>query len=181
MEEQSLINGCIKGESWAQKQLYEKYAPAMMSVCLRYVREKESARDLTHDGFVTLFTKIHTYSNTGSFPAWVRKIFVNTALDFLRQNDVLRFSTDVEEVHHLQDVNVTVFEELSTNELLECITSLSDGYRTIFNMYAIEGYSHAEIAKTLHIQESTSRSQYLRARQLLQKMVERKMKVAKSF
>ena len=171
MEDSALINGCIKGESPAQKQLYEKYAPAMMSICLRYVREKETARDLMHDGFVTLFTKIHTYSGSGSFPAWIKKIFVNTVLERFRKNDILRFSTDIDDAHYLEDTDISVFEQMSANELMECIGRLPDGYRTVFNMYAIEGYSHAEIAQILNIQESTSRSQYIRARQALQKMI----------
>ena len=171
MEDRSLIDGCIKGESWAQKQLYEKYAPAMMSICLRYVHEKETARDLMHDGFVTLFTKIHTYSGNGSFPAWIKKVFVNTVLEYFRKNDILRFSADINDVYYLENTDISVFEQLSANELLECIRRLPDGYRTVFNMYAIEGYSHAEIAQILHIQESASRSQYVRARQSLQKMI----------
>ena len=171
MEDHFLINECIKGESKAQKQLYEKYAPAMMSICFRYVREKETAYDLLQDGFVTLFTKIHTYSGNGSFPAWVRKVFVNTALEYLRRNDILRFSTDIDNACHLEDTDVSIFEQMSANELLECIGRLPDKYRIVFNMCAIEGYSHAEIAQMLNIQESASRTQYVRARQFLQKMI----------
>lgn len=174
MGNQLLIAECKKGESKAQKQLYEKYAPAMMSICLRYVRHKETARDLMHDGFITLFTKIHTYSGTGLFSAWVKKIFVNTALEYLRSNDVLKFSTNIEDVHDIQQPDISALDQLSADELLECITKLPDGYRTIFNMYAIEGYSHTEISQILKIQEGTSRSQYARARQLLQKMVIKK-------
>lgn len=171
MEDRTLINGCIKGESRAQKQLYEKYASAMLGICLRYVREKETAYDLLQDGFVTLFTKIHTYSGNGSFPAWVKKIFVNTVLEYLRKNDILRISKEIEEAYHLEDIDVSVFEQMSENELLECIRRLPDGCRIVFNMYAIEGYSHVEIAQMLNIQESTSRTRYVRARQFLQKML----------
>ncbi len=171
MEDRTLINGCIKGESRAQKQLYEKYASAMLGICLRYVREKETAYDLLQDGFVTLFTKIHTYSGNGSFPAWVKKIFVNTVLEYLRKNDILRISKEIEEAYHLEDIDVSVFEQMSENELLECIGRLPDGCRIVFNMYAIEGYSHVEIAQMLNIQESTSRTRYVRARQFLQKML----------
>jgi len=171
MEDRTLINGCIKGESRPQKQLYDKYAPAMMSICLRYVREKETAYDLLQDGFVTLFTKIHTYSGEGSFPAWVKKIFVNTVLEYLRKNDVLRFSTEIDEASHVEDTDISVFEQLSANEVMECIGRLPDKYRAVFNMHAIEGYSHTEIAQMLNIQESTSRTQYVRARQSLQKMI----------
>jgi len=171
MDDRTLFDGCIKGEPRSQKQLYEKYAPAMMSICLRYVREKETACDLMHDGFVTLFAKIHTYSGNASFSTWIKRIFMNTVLEYFRKNDILKFSTDIEDAYYLEDTGASVFEQMSENELLECIERLPDGYRTVFNMYAIEGYSHAEIAQMLNIQESASRSQYVRARQALQKMV----------
>jgi len=171
MEDRSLIHKCIKGDSQAQKRLYEQYAPAMMGICLRYVREKETARDLMHDGFIALFTKIHTYSGSGSFPAWVKKIFVNTVLEYLRKKDIMRAGADIDEACYFEDTDISVIERMSANELMECIRKLQDSSRTVFNMYAIEGYSHAEIAQILNIRESTSRSQYTRARQALQKMI----------
>ena len=152
--------------------MYEKYAPIMMGICLRYVKNKELARDLMHDGFVRLFSKIDTYSGSGVFTAWARKIFVNTILEYLRHNDALRFTANIDDVVYLQNDEVSVFERISANELLECMSELPDGFRTVFNMYAVEGYSHAEIAKELNINEGTSRSQYARARQMLQKKVE---------
>jgi RNA polymerase sigma-70 factor (ECF subfamily) len=172
MEERQLIEGCVRGESWAQKTIYELHAPAMMSVCQRYVCNRETARDLLHDGFVKLFTKIHTYSGAGSFNGWMRRIFVTTALEHLRRNDVLRGSVAIGEFDDpTVEPDVSLFEHLSSNDLLACIAGLPDGYRTVFNMHAIEGYSHVEIARELDISESTSRSQYARARQLLQKTV----------
>ncbi|MDR1155431.1 MAG: sigma-70 family RNA polymerase sigma factor [Bacteroidales bacterium] len=172
MEERQLIEGCVRGESWAQKTVYELHAPAMMSVCQRYVCDRETARDLLHDGFVKLFTKIHTYSGAGSFNGWMRRIFVTTALEHLRRNDVLRNSVDIGEFDGpVAEPDVSLFEHLSSSDLLACIASLPDGYRTVFNMHAIEGYSHVEIARELDVSESTSRSQYARARQLLQKTV----------
>ena len=172
MEERQLIEGCIHGESWAQKMMYELHAPAMMSVCQRYVCNRETARDLLHDGFVKMFTRIHTYSGAGSFNGWMRKIFVTTALEHLRRNDVLQHGVVLEEFDCLEsETDISLFEHLSANDLLTCIASLPDGYRTVFNMHAIEGYSHVEIAKEINISESTSRSQYARARQLLKKMV----------
>ncbi len=172
MEEGQLIKGCIRGESWAQKTIYEQHAPAMMSVCQRYVNDRETARDLLHDGFVKMFTRIHTYSGTGSFNGWMRRIFVTTALEYLRRNDVLRYSIDVENVDfQLDNPDVSLFEHLSANDLFACIAQLPNGFRTVFNMHAIEGYTHVEIARELGISEGTSRSQYARARQLLRKMV----------
>ena len=171
MSEQKLIKGCKSGESWAQKQLYERYASAMMSVCVRYAGNRENARDLLHDGFIKVFTKINTYTGIGSFSGWVRKVFVTTALESLRANNALKFSVDIDELNDIEDMNLSVFEQLSANDLLTCVAQLPDGFRTIFNLHAIEGYSHAEIAQILNIQESTSRSQYYRARQILQKSV----------
>lgn len=172
MEYQSLIRACKRGESWAQKQIYESYASAMLSVCLRYTPEKETARDLMHDGFVTVFTKIHTYSGHGSFPNWIKKIFINTSLEYIRKYRERAYSeVDYEEISHLPDNEIAIIEQLSANELFDYIIKLPDGYRTIFNLYAIEGYTHTEIAEMLNIQESTSRSQYMRARRLLQEMI----------
>ena len=172
MEENKLIEGCVHGEPWAQKKMYECYAPAMMSVCQRYVCNRETAQDLMHDGFVKLFTKIHLYSGTGSFNGWMKRIFVNTALEHLRRNDVLRYSVDVEEMDvQIEDVDISLFKHLSTNDLLDCIARLPDRCRAVFNLHAIEGYTHAEIAAELKTSEGTSRSNYSRARRLLQKMV----------
>jgi len=125
-----------------------------------------------HDGFVKLFTKIHTYSGVGSFNGWMRRVFVTTALEHLRRNDVLRHSVDVEILEYqIIESDVSVFEHLSINDLLACIADLPDMYRIVFNMHAVEGYTHVEIAEELRISENTVRSRYARARQLLQKMV----------
>lgn len=173
MDEQLLIDGCMRGESWARKELYENYAPAMMSVCMRYVSDRETARDLLQDGFVKIFTKIHTYSGTGVFGGWVRRIFVTTALEYLRSSDHQRQIAGLDAYDDcLEDINYSVLDQLSADELLACIAQLPSGYRTVFNLYAIEGYSHAEIAEMLHVQEVTSRSQFIRARNALQKSVQ---------
>jgi RNA polymerase sigma-70 factor (ECF subfamily) len=178
MEEGKLIEGCVRGESWAQKAMYELYAPAMMSVCQRYVCNRETARDLLHDGFIKLFAKIHTYSGTGLFAGWMRRVFVTTALEYLRHNDVLRYSIDVEKIDDQYDDNdISQFEYLSSDDLMCCIARLPDKFRTVFNMHAIEGYTYAEIAGELGFNESTSRSHYAKARRLLQKMVMKKVEL----
>jgi RNA polymerase sigma-70 factor (ECF subfamily) len=172
MEERQLIEGCVRGESWAQKMLYELYAPNMMSVCQRYVCNRETARDLLQDGFVRLFAKIHTYSGTGSFNGWMRRVFATTALEYLRRDDILRNSVEIdEEAFEIPEIDASPFEYLSDDDLFDCVANLPDGYRTIFNMHAIERYTYAEIAGILKISEGASRSQYARARRLLQKMV----------
>ncbi len=172
-DEQELIQGCFNGEPWAQKKIYETHASTMMGVCVRYVPDRETARDLLQDGFVKLFTKIDTYSGTGSFVGWMRRIFVTTALEHLRRNDALKQSTSIDEYdNYIQNVDVTVLDKISADDLMKCIGELPHGFRTVFNLYAIEGYSHAEIAQELNISENTSRSQFMRARKILQKNVQ---------
>jgi len=172
MDERQLIEGCVRGESYAQQTMYELYAPTMLSVCQRYVNNRETALDLMHDGFVKLFTKIHAYSGAGSFSGWMRRIFVTIALEHLRRKDVLRNRVDVENVEiQATETDMSVFEHLTADDLMACIARLPDKYRTVFNLRAVEGYSHAEITEELGINENTSRTQYAKARQMLQKMV----------
>ena len=147
----------------------------MYAVCLRYMGDRDSATDILQDGFVTLFEKIGSYSGEGSFEGWARKIFVNTALMSLRKHDVLRASEDIEEAFGISDSSVTVIQKMGYQELLNLVAQLPAGYRTVFNMFVIEGYSHKEIAQKLGIEEVTSRSQLLRARMMLQEKI-KKMK-----
>jgi RNA polymerase sigma-70 factor (ECF subfamily) len=171
-DEQQLITGCKEGKSWAQKAIYDRYAAAMMSVCVRYVTDRETARDLLQEGFIKLFTKIDSFTGAGAFGGWVRRIFVTTSLEYLRQNDALKQSASIEEYgNYIENDDVTVLQKISADDLMACVAQLSDGYRTVFNLYAIEGYSHAEIAEMLGISEATSRSQFMRARKILQKNV----------
>ena len=173
IDEQNLIAGCIKGEPWAQKKIYELHAPAMMSVCVRYVTDRETARDLLQDGFIKIFTKIESYSGSGSFAGWVRRIFVTTALEYLRQKDALKQSESLDDSNYpIENVDVSVLQKIAADDLMQLIFELPTGYRTIFNLYAIEGFSHAEIAGILNINENTSRSQFMRARKLLQQKVQ---------
>ncbi len=172
MKEQLLIAACKRGESWACKEIYETYAPLMMSVCLRYVNNRETARDLLQEGFIKVYTKIHSYSGAGAFGGWVRRVFVTTALEYLRTTNALKVSVDMEE-SGIEPAywDESALERITTDELMECVGRLPNGYRTIFNMYAIEGYSHKEIAGILKISEITSRTQFIRARNTLQKSV----------
>ena len=171
MDELQLIEGCRKGDRRAQKALYETFSRKMMSVCLRYVSDWETARDLLQEGFVKVFTHIDSYTGNGSFEGWIRKIFVNSALEYLRHADVLRESTDLDQTAEVAQTDSSPLSDISAAELMQLIQSLPTGFRTIFNLFAIEGYSHKEISERLHITESTSRSQYTRAKQLLQRKV----------
>jgi RNA polymerase sigma-70 factor (ECF subfamily) len=143
----------------------------MFPVCLRYMSSREEAEDVLQEGFVTLFSKLDSYSGKGSFEGWARKIFVNTALMQLRKNDVLKESEDLEGAWDISSQDPTIIQNIGYQELLEIIESLPPGFRTVFNMYVIEGYSHKEIGEALGISENTSRSQLQRARVILQKKV----------
>jgi RNA polymerase sigma-70 factor (ECF subfamily) len=140
---------------------------------MRYVNNRDTAQDVLQDGFIKIYTKIGTYSANGSFAGWMRRIFVNTALEYLRDKNSLNNNFSIEESDYLRIENsdYSVLEKLSADELLSCIAQLPNGFRTVFNLFAIEGYTHQEIAKMLNIQESTSRSQFVRARKLLQEKV----------
>ncbi len=175
VNEKQLIESCIEGDRKAQKTLYDIHAPKMMAVCMRYAGEPELARDLLQEGFIKVFTNLTAFQYNGSFEGWMRKIFVNTSLEYLRKNDLLREAIDIDNGYSITaETDYSVIEELSANDLLKLINELPHGFRVIFNMYAIEGYSHKEIADTLGITESTSRSQLTRARQLLQKRLSKK-------
>jgi RNA polymerase sigma factor (sigma-70 family) len=175
-EDLQLASLCAKGDKAAQKRLYDKLSPKMFAVCLRYMGNRDAAEDILQDGFVTLFSKIESYSGEGSFEGWARKIFVNTALMSLRKNDVLKQSEDIEVAWGLSNPDPSALQNVSYQELLKLIAQLPTGFRTVFNMYVIEGFSHKEIAEALGISENTSRSQLLRARNMLQGWLKKREK-----
>lgn len=164
----SIIDGCLKNDRRAQKTMYDKLSSRMYPVCVRYVGDRELAKDILHDGFITLFSKLRTYRGNGSFEGWARKIFINTALMQLRRDDILKFSQELDSAVSMHSTTGLAIENMETKTLLNIIMSMPAGYRTVFNMYAIEGYSHSEIAKALGITESGARSQFSRARAWLQ-------------
>lgn len=168
-----LIEQCKNGDRRAQKTIYDALAPKMFSVCLRYMGDRESAQDVLQDGFVTLFTKLDSYGGVGSFEGWSRKIFVNTALMSLRKNDVLKQSDDVDNARDISCDEPTALESIGYAELMGIISELPAGFRTVFNMYVIEGFTHKEIAAQLGISETTSRSQLQRARMILQNRIKK--------
>jgi len=173
VNEQTLIAGCRHNKASAQKQIYELYAPRMLGVCVRYVGNAETARDVLQEGFIKLFAKIGTYAG-GSFYAWTRRIFVNTALETLRRQNVLRFAQNIDDYNEVfEDADPSIADKISANDLMNHVAALPEGYRTVFNLYAIEGYSHAEIGAMLKIGESTSRSQFSKARKLLREKIEK--------
>lgn len=171
MNEEKLINACKRNDARAQRELYEIFARKMMSVCLRYADNRDMAEDLLQEGFIKVFSSIQSYNYEGSFEGWMRRIFVNTALEALRKHDLLRSGVELDMLEPQQEADYSALDHISANELMELIAQLPPGFRTVFNMFAVEGYSHREIAQALHITESTSRSQYTRAKRLLQKWI----------
>ena len=149
----------------------------MFPVCIRYVGDRTVAEDILQDGFVTLFTRLDSYKGEGAFEGWARKIFVTTALMYLRKKDALKMSDDLEVARGLKTDTVSPVENIGYKELMELVTDLPTGFRTVFNMYAVEGYSHKEIAEALDISEVTSRSQFSRARAMLQKKIKERENV----
>ena len=169
----ALVESAKSGDRRAQKAIYDALSGKMYAVCLRYMADKESAQDILQDGFVTLFTKLDSYSGDGSFEGWARKIFVNTALMSLRKKDILKQTEDVDAAWNVSSPDPTVIQRMGYKELMDLIATLPPGFRTVFNMYVLEGYSHKEIAEELGISETTSRSQLQRARSLLQSKIKR--------
>ncbi len=176
MDDSQLIIACKKQDRNAQKALYERYAPLMMAVCIRYCRDVESARDLLHDGFIRVLTQISSYKGEGSFEGWMRRIFVNSALEnYRKEKQKNRF---LEEYGFMQ-TNITEtpedelldIENIPREEVLEMIRALPPGYRTVFNLFIFEELSHREIAHLLGINEAASRSQFFRAKTILQKKI----------
>ena len=167
MDHHQLVKDCLKGDGVAQKQLYEQFAGAMLGVCYRYTKSMADAEDVLQEGFIMVFKNLHQFSFSGELGGWIRRIMVNTAINYLKKHS--RYQTELlftdSILHPVSDEDPEV--TLSTKELAELIRQLPPGYQAIFNLHAIEGYSHVEIGKILGIKEGTSRSQYARARSLL--------------
>lgn len=166
-----LVEACLHNDRTAQKRLYEQYAPQMMAVASRYVGDYEQAQDVLQEAFIKIFTSLDCYQGKGALEHWVRRIVVNVALEMLRRNNVLDDCVSCEEAIYVPTNEETIVDRMSADELIAIISSLPVGYRTVFNMYAIEGYSHKEIAQHLGINEASSRSQYNRARAMIQKKI----------
>ncbi|MEM7106875.1 MAG: RNA polymerase sigma factor [Bacteroidota bacterium] len=169
-EEHLLVEQCRKKDQKAQKDVFNTYSSKMLGVCNRYLRDLDQAEDVMIGGFVKVFGKIEQYKGDGSFEGWIRRIMVNEALTFLRKNKNMYLEVDIEVADREPDYN-TLGNTLEADDLLKLVHDLPTGYRTVFNMYAIEGYTHKEIAKQLGISENTSKSQLSRARVLLQKQL----------
>lgn len=174
-----LIESCKSNDREAQYRLYNLLSGKMFAVCLRYAKHREAAEDLLQEGFVKVFTHIDKFRGEGSFEGWVRRIIVNTAVEHYRRSTKMYPMVNVEDVN--RDIPwVDTGENLELEDLMNMINKLSQGYKTIFNLYVVEGYSHKEIAEMLEISEGTSKSQLARARYLLMEMVKKSEIVKKS-
>lgn len=169
--EQQLISGCQNGDRRAQKQLYEAFSGKMMGVCLRYCKDRETARDLLHDGFLKVYSHIVDYEGKGSFEGWIRRIMINTALEHIRKQNDEGFRLNIEEAYTLSNGDLSILDKMQAEELIKLIQKLPNIYRTVFNLFVVEGYSHKEIADEMNITESSSRVYLTRAKQSLQEML----------
>ena len=172
MSDEELVEGCLKNDKASQEQLYKKFASKMFGLCIRYTNTREEAEDVLQEGFIKVFDKIDRFKHEGSFEGWIRRIMINTALKS-KDKRILKY-----EHTGLDNVGEPRFEsrvigELDRKQLMKIIDQLPEGYKVVFNLFAVEGYPHKEIAQMLGISEGTSRSQYSRARQNLIKIIEK--------
>ncbi len=165
-----LLQGCLAGNRMMQEELYRRFAPLMYAVCLRYAGNAPEAEDILQEGFIKVFKKLESFRSEGSFEGWVRRIFVNTAIEHFRRKKYLTPVTEKEE-SYLEGHYLSALDGLAEKDILKLVQELSPGYRTVFNMYVVEGYSHKEIAGMLGISEGTSKSQLSRAKSILQDLV----------
>jgi RNA polymerase sigma factor (sigma-70 family) len=174
MTEELMVQGCLDNIASAQEALYNRFSPRMLGVCYRFARNREDAEDMMQEGFIKVFTQIHQFRGQGALEGWIRRIVVHTCINVLKKNK--KFTDSVDLFHatnmYMNDSNIPSL--LQAKQVVECIRLLPVGYKTVLNLYAIEGYSHKEIAAILDIEESTSRSQYTRAKSMLEDVLLKK-------
>jgi RNA polymerase sigma factor (sigma-70 family) len=174
MMEQTLIAGCLQNDAAAQKELYNHYSSKMLSVCYRFAHNREDAEDMLQEGFIKVFTQMHTFQNKGAFEGWIRRIIVHTCINFLKKHKKFADSVELDYANTINVKEESLPSLMQAKQIVEAIRLLPIGYRTVLNLYAIEGYSHKEIGEMLDIQESTSRSQFTRAKVLLEQVLVKK-------
>src|SRR5258705_10886480 len=174
MTEEAILRGCLSNDANAQRELYNRYSPKMLAVCYRFAHNREDAEDMLQEGFIKVFSQIHTFENRGAFEGWIRRIVVHTCINILKKNKRFNEMVDIIHATAVQVREESIPSIIQAKQVVECIRMLPVGYRTVLNLYAIEGYSHREIATALDIEESTSRSQYTRAKQMLEDILIKK-------
>jgi len=175
--EDQLISECIDGNYRAQKKLYQQYSHVMMGVSMRYASCVPEAEDILQDSFIKVFQKIESYKSTGPLGAWIRRIVVNTALQRIRDNKHYKMHVEIDQTETILEVSDDVLATMEATEIMKKIQKLPVGFRTVFNLYAIEGYTHPEIAKKLGVSVGTSKSQYSRARAILRVLIEKEQTI----
>jgi RNA polymerase sigma-70 factor (ECF subfamily) len=179
MTEEQMLAGSIKNNASAQEAFYNRFSPKMLGVCYRFAKNREDAEDMLQEGFIKIFTQLHQYRNEGALEGWIRRIIVHTCINILKKNKKFAESVDIihaNSIHVKEDMIPSIMQ---AKQVVECIRMLPLGYRTVLNLYAIEGYSHKEIAGMLDIEESTSRSQYTRAKAMLEDILIKKKIIQK--
>lgn len=174
MTEDLMIAGCLNQHAASQEALYQRFSPRMLGVCYRFAKNREDAEDMLQEGFIKVFAQIHQYRHEGALEGWIRRIMVHTCINSLKKNKKFSDTVDLAYAGNLVIREENVPAQLHAREIVESIRMLPLGYRTVLNLYAIEGYSHREIGQMLDIEESTSRSQYTRARALLEDILIKK-------
>ena len=177
LSQEELILRCKDNNRKAQKELYERYAPVLLGICVRYAKDSSEAEDVLQEGFVKICNKIELYDNKGSFEGWIRRLMVNTAISNYRKNLKRYYKLDIDEPVVQGITTDWSKSEYTKEELMQVIQSLPEGYKMVFNLYAIEGYKHKEIAEMLEIDVTTSKSQYSRAKKQLQIKLEELSKI----
>lgn len=168
--ENDFIKACISNEEWAQKKMYEDHYSMMYPVCLRYATDEEEALDILHEGFIKVFRHVSKYTVGTSLKAWIKRIMVNTAIDYYRKRSRRR-TEDLDNARGLSSGAPDAISDMAASEILSALQELSPAYRSVFNLYIIDGFSHKEVAEKLNISESTSRSNLVKARQKLRKIL----------
>ncbi len=179
MTEEQMLAGSIKNNAAAQEAFYNKFSPKMLGVCYRFAKNREDAEDMLQEGFIKIFTQLHQYRNEGALEGWIRRIIVHTCINTLKKNKKFADCVDIIHANSIFIKEDMIPSIMQAKQVVECIRMLPLGYRTVLNLYAIEGYSHKEIAGMLEIEESTSRSQYTRAKAMLEDILIKKRIIQK--
>lgn len=180
MTEEQMLIGCNKNNATAQEELYHRFSPRMLGVCYRFAKNREDAEDMLQEGFIKVFTQLHQYRNEGALEGWIRRIVVHTCINILKKNKKFADSVDIMHANGIRIKEDMIPSIMQAKQVVECIRILPLGYRTVLNLYAIEGFSHKEIGDLLEIGESTSRSQYTRAKAMLEDILTRKNIIPKN-
>ncbi|MDR2887231.1 MAG: RNA polymerase sigma factor [Bacteroidales bacterium] len=182
MSDAQIIEGCVRHDKRSQQELYSKYSRFLMGICLRYAADRAEAEDILQEVFLKIYFNIKDYSGTGSFTGWLRKVAVNTAITHYHRNLRYRYHEDIDE-YIAVETGIASFEEdyFTSDELYNVLNGLPSGYRMVFNLYAVEGYKHKEIAEMLNIDVNTSKSQYSRAKAVMRGKLEKLRKLKETY